>query len=355
MTDEDRPLSCGERKALVFFMGVILGLFVAVIIGNSLRLASLCCRKRCPPPLPNRCIDIQQSEIRSPSPACRLLHLPAELREIIFTMALGGLAIFIGWESEPETKRERFRARCMSIYHEPDNPRDVYMASQTDKIALPLLLTCRQIYLEALPTLYQHNTFYVPLRIFELAMLRGLGPHSLPLIRDVHIITHHLLVAGRQVSHSISNNASDDADLSPKTLETACRLMQQRMRLDRLTVQLEALERCAILVAPVLHNTGGMSTELSRSGKFRHHPLLNVRGLHDFRLALEPGCLPDPYRIWARTRMEQEFRAFMIGPGADEKFDAFLARQGRATRGIKPAPSRSISETWPLRFIRNRG
>src|ERR1700761_7283086 len=275
MAGEDRVI-----LALAFGAGVIVTLFgVLIISSNSEGLASP--SRRNPPPLPNRCIDIQQSEILSQSPACHLLHLPAELREIIFTMVLGGLAIFIGWELEPETKRERFRAKCMSIYHNPENPRDVYRESQTDQITLPLLLTCRQIYLEALPALYQHNTFYVPLRIFELAMLRGLGPHSLSLIRDVHIITHHLPTR-RQFSYGISDRAQD-ANLSPKILESACCLMQQRMRLDRLTVQLEALERCAILVAPVLHITSGMSTELSGGGKFRHHPLLNVRGLHDFR------------------------------------------------------------------------
>ncbi|KAJ6554208.1 hypothetical protein B0H19DRAFT_1262596 [Mycena capillaripes] len=57
-----------------------------------------------------------------------------------------------------------------------------------ERILTALLLTCRQVYLEALPILYRRNTFYFQANQFTPTVLSSLGRYSLLNIRSISIV-----------------------------------------------------------------------------------------------------------------------------------------------------------------------
>ncbi|KAJ7233096.1 hypothetical protein C8J57DRAFT_170211 [Mycena rebaudengoi] len=148
-----------------------------------------------PRPLPVKRIDIRQNRIAVQTPRCHLLRLPAELRALIFEMALGRRAVQISLV--PHSRRRRvIRTKCYwsaeetNTYTAVDN---LGGSSQTDRLPVAFLRSCRQVYLEALVILHQRNTYYFDVREFSPAVLGALGEYSFGDIHNVHL-THCTLL-----------------------------------------------------------------------------------------------------------------------------------------------------------------
>lgn len=115
-----------------------------------------------------------------------LLMLPLDVRLIIYDMVLGGMAFHIG--SENHTKR-MLATTCLqpSLIGLGDHQDCLAPSSKRPSSApredypqatglLPLLVTCRRIYSEAITTLYSANTFEFWENRMALRFLRGMFP-----------------------------------------------------------------------------------------------------------------------------------------------------------------------------------
>ncbi|KAJ7233095.1 hypothetical protein C8J57DRAFT_170241 [Mycena rebaudengoi] len=141
-----------------------------------------------PRPLPIKRIDIHQNQITAQSPRCHLLRLPAELRELIFEMALGRRIVQILLVPQLRRRRRVIRTKCYRSAEQLNTAADDLGAPrQTDMLPVALLRACRQVYVEALPILHQRNTFYFNAKDFRPAILGALGEYSFGNIRSVHL------------------------------------------------------------------------------------------------------------------------------------------------------------------------
>ncbi|KAJ7114127.1 hypothetical protein C8R44DRAFT_984662 [Mycena epipterygia] len=135
-----------------------------------------------PSPLSTIRIDIgrDQPPIEQPR-TCHLLHLPAELRDLILEMAVGNRLVHLDMVPNQEIDALIMQSTCYAPSEEPDTPNPLLIAA--DKIPVALLLSCRQVYLEALPIMHQRNTFYFYLKDFQSTIQCSLGEYCLPNIR----------------------------------------------------------------------------------------------------------------------------------------------------------------------------
>ncbi|KAJ7490979.1 hypothetical protein FB451DRAFT_1221588 [Mycena latifolia] len=180
---------------------------VALILGPPLCFVVLCClpfhlydiynrRRRSPrqhrpplnpPPLPLHRIDIRRRRLGKQPLTCHFLKLPPELRQCIYAVALGGRVVALRLVASA--------SRIKSTCHEPagyagNGPTRLDVPAE--KIPIALLFSCRQVYLEALPVLHQHNTFHFQVDEFEVVFLAALGRYCLPDIRSVYLCrTYH--------------------------------------------------------------------------------------------------------------------------------------------------------------------
>ncbi|KAJ7233093.1 hypothetical protein C8J57DRAFT_170187 [Mycena rebaudengoi] len=139
-----------------------------------------------PDPLPTDRINIREAQKVAQQPNCPLLCLPPELRELVYDTVLGGRLVDMELVPEPELGRLRFRTVCYPLSEEANTP--ALMDVPTNGIPVAFLLSCRQVYLEALPTLHQRNRFYFRIQHFKIAVLCGFGPHWLPEIRNLYLL-----------------------------------------------------------------------------------------------------------------------------------------------------------------------
>ncbi|KAJ6622292.1 hypothetical protein B0H10DRAFT_1944688 [Mycena sp. CBHHK59/15] len=251
-----------------------------------------CVRKRPrlpdPRPLPTHRIDIRQNKITAQTRSCHLLNLPAELRQLIFEMALGRRVVKLKLVPNKQYNRLAIKTTCHRPSAAPGIPNDFH--DPADKIPVALLLSCRQVYLEGLPLMHQRNTFYFDVEDFQAAVLCGLGLYCLPDIRSVHL--YHSWHYARW--------------------DAACCLLK-KTGLDRLTLEFEIVEWTAL--DPSIYT---VDNDWCRS-------LLGIRGLRTLDLFFRSGN-PSEHPMHRET-VQKQFRELMIGPGADERYSAFLAGQ----------------------------
>ncbi|KAL8729205.1 MAG: hypothetical protein Q9181_005078 [Wetmoreana brouardii] len=121
-----------------------------------------------PTPLPQARIDISQKylpSLTSAEPTCILLCLPFELRQRIYDFTLGGSNLFLRQSSN----RIFIQAALppSGVDWMPDGPHFSWNKEASDSDSkswfpgFALLLTCRQVYSEAIDTLYGNNVFYL--------------------------------------------------------------------------------------------------------------------------------------------------------------------------------------------------
>ncbi|KAF8166574.1 hypothetical protein K438DRAFT_1856983 [Mycena galopus ATCC 62051] len=217
------------------------------------------------PTLPDR-IDGPMVE----QPTCRLLQLPLELRHLIFEMAVANRLFHI--ELAPTDEWSNcyiIKATCYVPPERPGTPKDLWDAAES--IPLALILTCRAVYVEALPIIHRRNTFSFHL---------GQFPH----IREIYL--YH-------PKHPVSSFI----------WETAFDILRH-MRLDTLILELHSND-CA-----VVYNDAWRRRLLA---------IRNLRNLDIFFQCTEDSPLPPE-----AAQAIKEIHDLMIGPLADEKYAAFL-------------------------------
>ncbi|KAJ7780174.1 hypothetical protein DFH07DRAFT_794067 [Mycena maculata] len=242
-----------------------------------------------PCPLPTDRIDICQNKPVEQLPACHFLHLPAELRYLIFEMAVGHRFVHLQLEPNRCINELVVRATCYMPSEDPHRPNSMLVPA--DNIPVALLLSCRQVYLEALPIMHQKNTYHFHLEDFHPAIQYGLGQYCLPNIRSIYLY------------HSYPERPRT------RSWDPTFRILQQ-MRLDALTLEFEILEWTE------LHpRTFSVDSAWCRS-------LLAIRGLRILDIFFRSGNPPD--RPMYRETVVQTLRELMIGAEADVKYKALM-------------------------------
>ncbi|KAJ7173478.1 hypothetical protein C8R46DRAFT_1082933 [Mycena filopes] len=237
-----------------------------------------------PSPLPTNRIDIAQRRAIEQPPSCRLLHLPLELRRIIFEFAVGNRLVRM--RMVPNERMDQFviQTACYRPSVAPDTPNKLLFPA--DKIPVALLLTCRSVYVEALPLIHQRNTFYFHLEDFQPALQSGLGQYCLKDIRNVYLY------------HSYP-----DRPLM-RRWDSAFATLQQ-MRLDTLTLEFEILEWTEV---------HPHTFSLDNDWRLRSLDIF-------FRNGNPPDC-PRHREAITRTLCD-----LMVEPGADERYNALLGAE----------------------------
>ncbi|KAJ7700729.1 hypothetical protein B0H17DRAFT_1046455 [Mycena rosella] len=143
-----------------------------------------------PPPLASNRIDIGQRSLKQQPRRCLLLALPAELRQSIYEQALGGRVIsltLVASRTASGARHNRVQSACFEPVDEADD-RPNKLDVPADSIPVALLLSCRQIYLEALPVLHQQNTFHFRMHELEAVAHAGLGRYCLMDIHSIYLV-----------------------------------------------------------------------------------------------------------------------------------------------------------------------
>ncbi|KAJ7308549.1 hypothetical protein DFH08DRAFT_900200 [Mycena albidolilacea] len=250
-------------------------------------------------PLPTDRIDIlNQSRPMVAQPStCRLLRLPPELRELIFEIAVGNRLVHI--------KRVPVGYDGRSIYasfyvrpEKPDTPNSLRMLDPADDIPVALLLVCRAVYVEVFPIILRQNTFFFCLRDFPHIIQCGLGQYCLTELRSIHL--------GKD-------------DWSSPSWDVAFKILH-RMRLDSLALEFDA--NAAAYLTPV-----SFANENCR----RLLAIRHLRNLDIFFLE------PHPHAVHPESdQITKAFRDLMIGPEADEKYEAFLLAGSTTAESATP-------------------
>ncbi|KAJ7700741.1 hypothetical protein B0H17DRAFT_210715 [Mycena rosella] len=237
-----------------------------------------------PPALPTSRIEIHQGTLVQ-SPSCRLLRLPAELRKRIYEVALGGhvisssVAVFLPCR--------HFVARLAS-YESLD--------CGADAIATTLLLSCRQVYLEALPVLYRHNTLHVYVPNLEAVVRTAMGQHCLSDLRSLHLC------------HKYYGPSSEIFD-SDAPLWTAVFTLLKQMQIYCLVVDFQLFQ----VDWTSLDSHRVLDSVWSRG-------VLELRNLRRFEVSFKFKEVENPERLLMWSNTVQALRHLMIGPGADERY-----------------------------------
>ncbi|KAJ7500385.1 hypothetical protein B0H11DRAFT_2225383 [Mycena galericulata] len=121
-------------------------------------------------------------------PTCYLFKLPAELRLCIYEHALAGRIIHLALEvaSEQNDKPRAVRAAYYELAADTSHTHSITLDVPAEPISAALLLSCRRVYLEALPTLHTRNTCYFSGGEFA-EVIAALGDAGLPCIRSVYL------------------------------------------------------------------------------------------------------------------------------------------------------------------------
>ncbi|KAJ7891396.1 hypothetical protein B0H14DRAFT_2688832 [Mycena olivaceomarginata] len=117
-------------------------------------------------------IDIRQLAPAKQPRAWRFFSLPLELRQLIYEQLLGGRVAYLRCVPVRHTAVTR-ATFFQPVDHPNDDPQR--LDTSAERVSTAVLLTCRQIYLEAQPILYQRNTFYVSVHNLEMAILTRTG------------------------------------------------------------------------------------------------------------------------------------------------------------------------------------
>ncbi|KAJ7700740.1 hypothetical protein B0H17DRAFT_1195590 [Mycena rosella] len=255
-------------------------------------------KKRGPPipplyplPLPANHIDISHRPQVSQPTSCYLLRLPVELRHYIYEFALGGRIIALRVAASASHRHCVVRSRCYEPVDDADGSPN-RLTSPTDRIPTALLVSCRQVYLEAPPILHKRNTYDFWVHEIEVVVAAALGQYYLEDIRSVYLRHNY-------------------ATLPVPPWPTVFPLLQQ-MRLHRLTFEFDfqRLEFTELAPhKPVLDSAWGRLA-------------LGIRNLRRLELFFKNGDPPE-YPVY-RTNVARRFRQLMIGAEADERYEAFL-------------------------------
>ncbi|KAJ6554210.1 hypothetical protein B0H19DRAFT_1293719 [Mycena capillaripes] len=257
-----------------------------------------------PPPLPERHIDIGQKRLTKQSQGCTLLlELPLEIRECIYEAALGGrwISMKLG---VTEASREKGHFVVQSTIYQPiDDSDELHSLPVDDKwarrkpelppsgegIPIALLLTCRQVYLEALPIMHRRNTFYFQADQFAPIVLSSLGLYCLPNIRSISIV-HYVDIPNE-------NNTVP--------WESVFALIRE-MRLESLEFGFAGLtyKISEIRDASWIHS------------EWVHGILFNKKGLRRFRFFVRD-------RDRASSWIDRSFRQMLFGHGADDDAECY--------------------------------
>ncbi|KAJ7483295.1 hypothetical protein FB451DRAFT_1393407 [Mycena latifolia] len=248
--------------------------------------------------IPTDRVDICPNQIAQP-PTCYLLHLPTELRYLIFEMATGNRLVQLRMVPDHRIHELRIHTTCYGPSEEPDTPNTllVTLLVPTDKISFALSLSCRQVYFEALAVMHGRNTFHFYLEDFLPAIQCELGDYCLPDIRRVYLSSRY-----------------PDRPLMWQWAPAFVAL--RRMGLHTLTLEF------AILEWTELHpSTFSVDNAWCRS-------LLAIRDLHHLHILFRDGNPPD-------SPMHREYATqilcdLMIGPEADEKYGRLLTDRNDA-------------------------
>ncbi|KAJ7235571.1 hypothetical protein C8J57DRAFT_142370 [Mycena rebaudengoi] len=247
-----------------------------------------------PTPLPTRRIDIRRKEIKPQPRSCHLLNLPAELRQLVFELALGHRVVAL--TLVPNKSRSRLRVHAAfhrEITGLPPYPPGLFTQHPDDKIPVTFLRVCRQVYLEGTESMHRSNTYYSDFYDFQWIVLGGLGLHCLPHIRRVRMTVNR-----RGVDHSYPDS---------ECWYSVCQLLKQA-GIEHLTLK---FAYAYPYYDPFAYNS--LDEDWCSS-------LLEVRGLRTLDIGFE--CeIPSGYSV---VEVCDQFRALMIGPEADERYHAFL-------------------------------
>ncbi|KAJ7119079.1 hypothetical protein C8R44DRAFT_188508 [Mycena epipterygia] len=247
-----------------------------------------------PPHLPTNRIDIGRRPLAEQPANCRLLLLPLEVRQCIYEDALGGRVICLKLVVSRAHKRCVVQSTYYAAVEGGPNTLDV----PADAIPITLLLSCRKVYLEALPILHRSNVFHFTVHEFQAVVLAALGRHCLPDIRSVYLC------------HSYRRN-----DVT--TWAAVFELLQQ-MRLDSLAFEFEVGNLKWTELDP------GRSLLDSAWGSC----VVHIRNLRRFEFFFKDGDPPEYplYRINAVQRLQE----LMIGTEADRRYEMLLEERRRA-------------------------
>ncbi|KAJ7656663.1 hypothetical protein B0H17DRAFT_1146099 [Mycena rosella] len=249
------------------------------------------------PARPKQYIEIPGTPQAEQPPNCHLLKLPLELRQRIYELALGGRVIGLKRvRSAPkpatavsdvssESSDYVVQSTCYEISDSPNGSSNIF--GVTEGIPTALLLSCRQVYFEALPILHRCNTFHAQVGEFEEVLLAALGRHYLPDIRNIYLC----------YSYSTLN--------SVRPQWTAVFALLRQMRLQSLTFEFQdRLE----------------GTELDPAGAVLDSPwargVLGIRNLRRFELFFKNGASSEysQYRI----NLAERLREVVVQPRAKE-------------------------------------
>ncbi|KAJ7490973.1 hypothetical protein FB451DRAFT_1389717 [Mycena latifolia] len=185
-----------------------------------------------PPPLPTR----RPRSLEERLSGCAFLKFPPELRQHIYEFALGGgvisLTLAVYWPCRHFV--------VSSAYNEPlQDAAANELDFRVDGISTPLLLSCWQVYLEAL---YQHNTFHIHVN-FE-AIVRKLRQCIYAVTLGGRVVTLGLVASASRIK-SMCHEPADDADNGPTRLDVPAEKIPIALLFACRQVYLEAL--------PILH------------------------------------------------------------------------------------------------------
>ncbi|KAJ7663884.1 hypothetical protein DFH06DRAFT_335615 [Mycena polygramma] len=241
-----------------------------------------------PSPLPTKRIEIAHNRIVAEQPpSCHLLHLPPELRSLIFELAVGNRLVHLKMVPNERINELMIRTSCYMLSEATDTPNRLLIPA--DNISVAVLRTCRSVYLEVLPIVHRRNTFYFHLEDFRPAIECGLGEYCLSDLRSVYL--YHCGYPDRP-----------RWDPAFGTL--------QRMRLHSLALEFEILEW-----TEVHPSRFSVDNAWCRS-------LLAIRRLRNLDIFFRRGNPAD--NPLHRETIRQTLRDLMIGPAADDKYNALL-------------------------------
>ncbi|KAF7359062.1 hypothetical protein MSAN_01247200 [Mycena sanguinolenta] len=238
---------------------------------------------------PKTRIDLQRLAPAEQPQNCFLLKLPLEVRQHIYEHALGGRVLHVQFVGP------KVRSTCYQLVDHPSvNPQR--LDERTDSILTPLLRSCRQVYLEAQPILLQRNTLYFSVLQLQIAILEGIGMHSLPDIRSIYLYHNYRTSVFVPPWHAVFP-------------------LLQQMHLTHLVFHFE-LET---LFANIGSWAGSRVDILEQTWLPR---VLSIRNLNQFGLFFEDGGAPE--KSLCRENIAEGMRQLMLGTQADEKYMKFL-------------------------------
>ncbi|KAJ7777177.1 hypothetical protein B0H16DRAFT_1504583 [Mycena metata] len=246
-----------------------------------------------PSPLPTKRIDICRRRAIEQPASCRLLHLPLELRRIIFEFAVGSRLVRMEMVPNERVDALKIQTRCYRPSEVPDAPNNLLVSGE--KIPIALLLVCRSVYREVLPIIHQRYTFYFDVEDFQPALQAALGQYCLKDIRSLYLY------------HSYPNRPL------VRRWDSAFAMLQQ-MHVESLSLEFEILEW-----TEVHPHTFSLDNAWCRG-------LLAIRKLHNLSIFFRNGNPADCPRH--REAITQTLRDLMIGPGADERYNDLLCGRG---------------------------